>query len=133
MSDTEFTFKHGNQFPYDGESDSEAVEPAKNASESAIRGILANLTDRRGIKQPLHDLELEARQKLFGALIELAKQQPSVQAATNILKYLRDHVPGLRHEMNTVDDDIFQEIVEDLAEMIDYATSQAYPLVISDK
>lgn len=133
MSNTEFTFKHGNQYPYDGESDSEAVEPAKNASEGAVRGILADLTDRRGIKQPLHELDLEERQDLFGALVELEKQQPSIHAATSILGYLKDNVPGFRQEMDGVDDDIVQEIIETQAEIIDYAALQAYPLVISSE
>jgi hypothetical protein len=62
----EFALKHGADFPFDapegwGEPDWEKRDPLppKDWAHAAARGVLADITDRRGVRQALDDVDHE--------------------------------------------------------------------------
>lgn len=79
MKNAEKRLEHGARFPYDApDSWNEAYpsEPAPVASDwaqSAARGVLADLLDRRGIKQLLEDLDEDVRVEMVTSLAEIIR------------------------------------------------------------
>ena len=74
----------GAKYPYDHDGDSsEPVRPAKDWAEAATRGVLSDLSDRRGIKWELEKVDQETRIELVASLAEiirLAHKNASTQA-----------------------------------------------------
>jgi len=68
---------HGARWPYDGGpafwEDSKAPAPAKDWAHTAARGVLADLSDRRGIKWELEKVDHEVRAELTESLAEIIR------------------------------------------------------------
>lgn len=79
MSDSSFSLKHGNEFPYDApnewwnESSGKNPPPPKDWAHSAARGIIANLQDRRGIKHELSNIDEETRAEIIHTLADIIR------------------------------------------------------------
>lgn len=73
MADARHSIEMGERFPYDG---GEAFwndrrptpPPAKDWAHKAARGVLANLSDRAGIKHAVEDVDHEVRAELTESL-----------------------------------------------------------------
>lgn len=81
--EAEANYKHGQRFPYDAPDSwwhSNKMPPpaAKDWAHAAARGILADLGDRRGIKQELEELDEDIR-------VEIA------EAIAGIIRYAQAH------------------------------------------
>ncbi|CUW88541.1 MULTISPECIES: hypothetical protein [Rhizobium/Agrobacterium group] len=76
--------KHGNMFPYDDLSHwddrGEYVEvppgPSVDWAHYAARGVIADLTDRRGIKHGFGDVDADVRQKIVASLAAIIRAAP---------------------------------------------------------
>ncbi len=71
---------HGNRFPFDAPNDwlRKSDPPARDWAHRAARGILADLNDRRGIKQGFADIDQERRAEIvetMAAIIRLAHKE----------------------------------------------------------
>lgn len=82
MSNPKHTLEHGNRFPYERKDDEygDTAQPPKDWAHSAARGVLADLTDRRGIKYGFDDIDLSTRVEIVESLagiIREAKGQPA--------------------------------------------------------
>ena len=77
------TLKHGNAFPYDAGDqwwNGDGTNPPKPTdwAHSAARGVIADLSDRRGIKNVLSGLDEETKAEIVRSLatiIRTAKEQ----------------------------------------------------------
>lgn len=67
MADASFWLEHGQQFPY-----AEEFAPTDAADKAAL-GILANLCDRRGVKQELRAVDDDVRQELLRDVAEIIR------------------------------------------------------------
>lgn len=70
--------KHGNKFPLDApdewwNSDGNNAPLATDKAHATARGIIAELQDRRGIKQGFLDLDEEVRRELVDKLAEIIR------------------------------------------------------------
>ena len=70
--------KHGAAFPYDGGDefwDSDASNPpaAKDKAHATARGILADLSDRRGVSHELDAVDHDVRAELTESLVEIIR------------------------------------------------------------
>ena len=70
--------KRGAEFPYDGGTefwDSDASNPpaAKDKAHATARGILADLSDRRGVRHVLDDVDHDVRAELTESLAEIIR------------------------------------------------------------
>lgn len=86
--------QHGNEFPYDAPDDwwnaEEVITPSPPTdwAHSAARGILADLEDRRGIKNELHNIDEQVRVDIvqsIAAIIRVASEAGSVPNAPTAL------------------------------------------------
>jgi len=86
-ADAAFYLAHGAAFPFDGSASfwthGEKPEPAKDWAHAAARGIIANLADRRGIKQELdtHNIEAEMRVEIIEDLAAIIREAAKTAAA----------------------------------------------------
>lgn len=78
MTYSDIYLKSGNEFPYDRpDREDEPVRPLTDWAHAAARGVLSNLTDRRGIKWSLQEIDEEVRIEIVDSLadiIRLAKE-----------------------------------------------------------
>lgn len=70
--------RHGNRFPYDAtdewwESDSEPP-PVDDWAHAAARGVLADLTDRRGVKNGFSRIDEEIRKQIVLDIAGIIRQ-----------------------------------------------------------
>jgi hypothetical protein len=78
MSDSFKTLARGLKFPYD-ESDEWWDDDGKNPSapidwaHAAARGVIADLQDRRGIKQGFQEVDEEVRQEIVKSLSDIIR------------------------------------------------------------
>lgn len=73
---TAWTLNHGLEFPYMEISQEDLVK--KDWAVKAVFGILADLTDRRGVKQELNNVDEDVRGEMvesLAAIIRLAKSK----------------------------------------------------------
>lgn len=73
------TLRHGAKYPYDApdewwDSDGSNPPPATDWAHSAARGVLADLNDRRGIKQGFAGLDEGVRAEIIASLAEIIRQ-----------------------------------------------------------
>lgn len=74
-----FWLNHGNKFPYDATDEWNDKYPADpppvplDWAHSAARGVVANLTDRRGIKHYFGDVDEETRIEIIGTLADIIR------------------------------------------------------------
>jgi hypothetical protein len=68
MSGPETTLKHGQEFPYD-----ESAGPSKDWAHAAARGVIADLADRRGIKNGFYDVDEDIREEIVASLAEIIR------------------------------------------------------------
>jgi len=80
MNGAKHSLKHGNEFPFDAPDtwwNGDGKNPPKPTdwAHSAARGIIADLQDRRGIKQELHEgsIEESVRSEIVNALAEIIR------------------------------------------------------------
>jgi hypothetical protein len=76
----EFALKHGADFPFDapegwGEPDWEKRDPLppKDWAHAAARGVLADITDRRGVRQALDDVDHEIRAEIVESVAAIIR------------------------------------------------------------
>ena len=76
MDISKHRLEHGAQYPYDGTfEENSPPTPATDWAHAAARGVLADLSDRRGIKWELDKVEHDVRVELVNsvaAIIRLA-------------------------------------------------------------
>jgi len=65
--DAKFSIKMGMEYPYNER------EPIDNYELAAL-GILANLNDRRGIKQELRNVDLDVREEIVTSLADIIRE-----------------------------------------------------------
>ena len=78
MSNAEHTLKRGESYPFDapdGWWNSDGKNPQKSESweQYAARGVIADLTDRSGIKHGFNGIDEATRSEIIGALAEIIK------------------------------------------------------------
>ena len=76
----DFYLKHGNEFPYDANDAGARARQARVWATKAARGVLADLTDRRGIKWGFNDIDHETRKQIIdsiASIIRLAAKEAS--------------------------------------------------------
>lgn len=66
-----FYLRHGNLYPYDADGDGAFRSAEDDWSLRAARGVLANLCDRRGIKQELEQVDRETRAEMVRDLADI--------------------------------------------------------------
>ena len=76
MSDAQTRLEQGARFPYDApdkwwHSSGSEPPPSANWAHYAARGILADLTDRRGIKQGFDDIDEDVRSEMAMTLTDI--------------------------------------------------------------
>ena len=83
--------QHGAEFPYDApdkwwrDDGDLPPPPADDWAHAAARGVLANLSDRRGIKQELNSVDEDVRVQLvadLAAIIRAARPTPDSEAGS---------------------------------------------------
>jgi len=70
--------EHGNRFPYDAtdewwNGDAKNPPTPRDAAHSAARGVIAELEDRRGIKNGFSGVDEEIRAEIVSALAEIIR------------------------------------------------------------
>lgn len=77
MSDPTTALAHGAQFPYDGGEafwNSEVpAPPATDWAHAAARGVLADLSDRRGIRHELEAVDYDVREELTASIAAIIR------------------------------------------------------------
>lgn len=78
MSDAKHRLEHGAKFPYDAtdewwNGDGKNPPPAKDWAHAAARGVLADLSDRQGIKWELEKIDEDVRAELVGSVAEIIR------------------------------------------------------------
>lgn len=77
MSDPINALQHGAQFPYDGGEDfwnsKVPAPPATDWAHAAARGVLADLSDRRGIRHELEAVDYDVREELTQSLAAIIR------------------------------------------------------------
>lgn len=68
----EMYYNRGQEYPYDGGEKAKARKPADWAVKAA-RGVLSNLSDRRGIKQELEQVDDDVREELIDTIAEIIR------------------------------------------------------------
>lgn len=73
---TEIRLEQGNEYPYDRPDDYEdgATFPATDWAHAAARGIIADLSDRRGIKHSFGDVDEDVRKELVQSIAEIIRE-----------------------------------------------------------
>lgn len=66
MTDAQWTLDHGNEFPFHG-------KPAADKYEKAVLGILADLTDRRGVKHELRGCDDDIKEEIVESLAAILR------------------------------------------------------------
>lgn len=69
---------HGALYPYDNPDDCMTPAPSIDWAHAAARGILSDLTDRRGIKWTLQEIEQDVRAELVSSLADIIRLAASV-------------------------------------------------------
>lgn len=77
--DAKFAIEHGAEFPYDGGLDfwnGAGDDPplAADWAHAAARGVLADLSDRRGIKHELDQVDHDVRAELAKSLADIIRE-----------------------------------------------------------
>lgn len=87
VSEIPFTLTHGNAFPFDATDkwwkriiDDVPLTPATDWAHYAARGVLADLTDRRGIKDGFNDLDEDVRIEIVQSLADVIRAAPTAFA-----------------------------------------------------
>lgn len=65
---------HGLEFPYDNDSDIDGAKPIADWAHAAARGILSDLTDRRGVKHELNNIDTDIRVELVESLADIIRE-----------------------------------------------------------
>lgn len=63
------TLKSGEEFPYDGDE----AGPSKDWAQYAARGVLADLTDRRGIRHAFDEIDEDIRVEIVESLADIIR------------------------------------------------------------
>lgn len=80
--------KSGREYPYDapdGWVHGKQAPPEIDSAHAAARGILADLSDRSGIKNVLYEIDEETRIDIINSIAEIIRQAQVIEEA------LRDH------------------------------------------
>ena len=75
-SNAKNSLDHGAEFPYDvsdSNQEKSKIPVAKDWAHAAARGILADLGDRRGIKQELRACDLDIRKEIVQSLAAIMR------------------------------------------------------------
>lgn len=77
MPDPNWYVEHGNKYPYDASdawrNNDEPPPPPIDWAHSAARGVLADLTDRRGIKYGFDDVDEDVRAEIVETLAAIIR------------------------------------------------------------
>ena len=84
MNQAKDTFDRAQVFPYDAsdkwwKGGGEGAPPAKDWAHAAARGILADLTDRRGIKRELEGVDEEVRIEIVDSIAEIIRYAKKIK------------------------------------------------------
>lgn len=67
------SYDHGQAFPYDSPDSGNTPRMAKDWAHQAARGILSDLTDRRGVKNGFSRIDYETRLEIVDAVAEIIR------------------------------------------------------------
>jgi hypothetical protein len=78
-TDAQSALERGDKFPYDGGADfwhdrNAAPPPATDWAHRAARGVLADLSDRQGIKHELYNVDYSVREELTAAIAAVIRE-----------------------------------------------------------
>ncbi len=62
-----FSVEHGTKFPFNG-------RPPVDQAETVVLGILADLTDRRGIKHELENCDDDIKEEIVASLADIVRE-----------------------------------------------------------
>lgn len=85
LTPAQFAINHGNRWPYDAPDEWNGREPAPAVvdwAHSAVRGILANLSDRRSIRNSLEDVDHEIRIEIVSVLADIIREADRQRSAS---------------------------------------------------
>ena len=71
MNKAEWALKHGAEFPYDDDSDK--PKPATDWAHAAARGVIADLTGRKGVGNELEEIDAEIRIEVIETLSDIIR------------------------------------------------------------
>lgn len=124
--------EHGRRFPFDTNL---RESPAVDWAHAAARGIVADLSDRKGIQEGFEYLLPDVRREIVetpaqlirNALAQHAENLSSMtwanDAANDIFQNFRSR-DGFTEEIDACDDDVLEELVQTLSEIIIVAYQQ---------
>ena len=69
MSIAKHRLESGAKYPFDG-----GKKAAKDWAHAAARGVLADLTDRRGVKQELNEIDSDIRKELVATVADIIRE-----------------------------------------------------------
>jgi hypothetical protein len=72
VSDARRYYELGNDYPYDTDDNGASATP-KDWAHKAVRGVLADLCDRGGVKHALGDVDAEVREEIVASLAEVIR------------------------------------------------------------
>lgn len=81
MDIAQHTLDRGAKYPYDapdswweGDGDERVAPPAVDWAHAAARGVLADLNDRKGIKQGFYEIDEKIRVEIVSSLAEIIRR-----------------------------------------------------------
>lgn len=123
--------EHGAAFPFDAtrkwwHAAGMAPPPARDWEHKAARGVIADMKDRRGIKQELQPLDYKSSERtaFIADLANLIRSQPYPIAEGDHLKLGKLVVNRIRKfgavdkEFDGIDDDVMDEIYDTVGRII---------------
>ena|ERR1019366_10032770 len=90
------TLAHGAKFPYDASEDwyesddTRSPPPATDWAHAAARGVVADLTDRRGIKNGFDDVDDETKVEIISTMAEIIRLAHEQKVLSDIRKGNRE-------------------------------------------
>ena len=122
MSDHAHIIERAIEFPHDQKYNDPPVAVDVDVALFAARVVMADLTDRRGIRQEIEALGAEDQMTIAPELAVLIRQglgvKTWVELANEVLANLKGR-SGVGQAFETIDDDIMEEIRDTIAELID--------------
>ena len=110
------------EFPHDQKYNETPVAVDVDAALFAARVVMADLTDRRGIRQEIEAIGIDDQMAIAPELAVIIRQglgvKTWVELADEVLVNLKDR-SGVGQAFETIDDDIMEEIRDTIAELID--------------
>lgn len=115
------TLRRAVHFPFDQEEMVDKATPPNSASKLAVYGIIADLSDRKGISHGLDVIDMDERKEIVRrCCIRVDINADPVRAVRGVIHELRMY-GSVDNEFDSLDDDIFNELIVQNAEIVTVA------------